>query len=185
MNQETLQPKFADVTLTFLEMHDRPSRSRPLPDGAVIRRLESPTVDSYRALYNGVGGQWHWADRRLINDDDLRREITHPLVDIIVLDVAGDMAGYAELDRRKWPDLQIAYFGLMPAFIGRGLGGGFLDAILERAWDLGPSRVWLHTCSLDHPAALPMYRSAGFSEFGTEARKQRLLDPATDPRNRA
>lgn len=166
---------FKDVVITYLEMLERPERTRSLPAGTVIRKLDAPTAALYRALYDAVGAQWHWNDRQLIDDDELIREIAHPEVDIILLDVNGKSAGYAELDRRRWPDLQIAYFGLMPAFIGRGLGRAFLDAVLQWAWGLAPSRVWLHTCSLDHPAALPMYQSAGFIAYRLETRTQRLL----------
>jgi GNAT superfamily N-acetyltransferase len=171
-----VMPKFAEALLTYLEMRHRPESVRSLPPGVRVYRLDAPTVDQYRFLYNDVGAKWHWADRRLLPDAELEREIAHPLVDILLLEVEGVAAGYAELDRRRPSEVQIVYFGLRPGFIGRGLGRAFLDAVVSHAWDCGPERVWLHTCSLDHPGAIPLYRSAGFEQYRTETRSQRLLD---------
>ena len=77
-------------------------------------------------------------------------------------------AGYVELDRRVEGEVEIAYFGLVPDCIGRGLGSALLDWALERAWSDRPCRVWLHTCSLDHPKALAVYRRAGFEVYDHE-----------------
>ena len=84
---------------------------------------------------------------------------------MFVLHVRGVPAGYVELDRRVEQEVEIAYFGLVPEYIGRGLGPALLDRALERAWSYGPRRVWLHTCSLDHPKALAVYRRAGFEVY--------------------
>jgi GNAT superfamily N-acetyltransferase len=170
--------QFADVKLTFFEMHERPYDRVALPEGASVRRLKRPSIAEYRTLYDGVGGDWHWADRRVMAEDELRGIIQHPDVHVLVLEAHGKTAGFSEVDLRKKPDAQIAYFGLMPGFVGKGLGRSFLNVVIQYAWDLSPERVWLSTCSLDHPAALPLYRSAGFVQFKTEAGRQRLLGGA-------
>ena len=89
-------------------------------------------------------------------------------MEVFVLHVRGVPAGYVELDRRIEDEVEIAYFGLVPDFIGRGLGPALLGWALERAWSCGPRRVWLHTCSLDHPKALAVYRRAGFEVYDRE-----------------
>lgn len=79
--------------------------------------------------------------------------------------VSGTPAGYFELETQTDGNIEIAYFGLLPSFIGHGLGGALLTAAVERAWALGARRVWVHTCSLDHPRALPGYQARGFRVF--------------------
>ena len=86
--------------------------------------------------------------------------------------VDGQPAGYSELDRREPGQIELAYFGLFPQFIGQGLGKYFLGWTLDRAWSYGPDRVWLHTCDLDHPAALPNYQQAGFVVFDEQMIQQ-------------
>jgi GNAT superfamily N-acetyltransferase len=113
----------------------------------------APTVSFYRYLYAAVGEPWSWTDRRRLND---------PRIEVNVLWVGGVPAGYAELDRRAPPDIEIGYFGLMPEFIGQGLGRYLLDWAIDHAWRARPRRVWLHTCDLDHPRALGFYQHAGF-----------------------
>lgn len=170
-------PQFVDAELTYLEMSRAPVQWRPLPRNAQVSRMDRPTVSEYRRLYDTVGEAWHWVDRRLMPDEELMAEIAHPSVDVLILDIDGETAGYAEVDRRRLPDAQLTYFGLFPRFIGRGLGGRFLDAVVEHTWSSpGVERLWLHTCSLDHEAALPMYRRAGFVEYRRETKRQRLLD---------
>ena len=82
--------------------------------------------------------------------------------------IGGELAGFFEL--RDWADgsTEIAYFGLLPAFIGRGLGGALLTAAVRRAWEHQPTRVWLHTSSLDHPAALANYAARGLEVTDVE-----------------
>ena len=89
-------------------------------------------------------------------------------IEIDVLYAHGAPAGYVEFDKRRLPDVEIAYFGLLPEFIGQGLGGYFLRWALHRAWQLQPGRVWLHTCSLDHPNALNNYQKAGLLPYRQE-----------------
>ena len=99
--------------------------------------------------------------RRRLSDEDLAAVIHDDRVEVFVLQVRGVPAGYIELDRRVEGEVEIAYFGLIPEYIGRGFGAFLLDWGLGRAWSYGPRRVWLHTCNLDHPRALDVYRRRG------------------------
>ena len=155
------------VTVTYLEM-TRPEQRSGAPgwaDGVTIQRAERPTVSFYRYLYDTVGADWDWYERRRLSDDALAAIVHDDAVEVFVLYVRGVPAGYVELDRRVEGEVEIAYFGLVPEYIGRGLGPALLDWALDRAWSCRPRRVWLHTCSLDHPKALAVYRRAGFEEF--------------------
>jgi len=111
-----------------------------------------------------------------MEDAALRALIQHPRVEIFVLYVKGEVAGYAECDCRQAPDLELSYFGLLPEFIGQGLGTKFLHWVIATAWSYEPQKFWLHTCTLDHPGALALYQRAGFVIFQQE---EKLID---DPR---
>ena len=86
--------------------------------------------------------------------------------------VSGSPAGYFELEGQPGGNVEITSFGLLPAYIGRGLGGHLLTVAIEKAWQMGSSRVWLHTCSLDHPGALANYCARGFQVFREETASQ-------------
>jgi GNAT superfamily N-acetyltransferase len=105
-------------------------------------------------------------------DADLLAAIQHPDVEIHLLTVNGHSAGYSELDGRVPGDIELAYFGLFPEFLGHGLGKFFLQWTVQHAWQRQPRRVWVHTCDLDHPAALPLYRSVGFEAYKQEVIEQ-------------
>ena len=166
------------VTVTYLEMRQRPPcRPVPQPPGArlALMRAERPTLAFYRYLYEGVGARWHWVDRRRLDDDALLAIILDEAVEIYVLYVGGVPAGFAELDFRKAPAVaDLAYFGLMPEFIGRGLGPYLLYWAVNEMWRRDPKRVTVNTCTLDHPSALAMYQKAGFRAYD---RRQVLFDP--------
>ncbi len=151
------------VKTIYLQMHTPCERkaSPPLDDIDVLS-LEQPTIRYYRFLYDAVGKDWNWVDRNRLSDDELRAIIHGDLVEIYVLHVKGSPAGFCEMDRRVEGEIELRYFGLMPEFFGQGLGKYFLDWILRQAWSYAPNRVWLHTCELDHEAALPLYLQAGF-----------------------
>ena len=174
------------VTVTYLQMTS-PAR-RPVvsgwSEGTTVRRAERPTVSFYRYLYDTVGADWDWYERRRLSDDALAAIVHDDAVEVYVLCVRGVPAGYVELDRRVEGEVEIAYFGLVPEYIGRGLGPALLGWALERAWSYAPRRVWLHTCSLDHPKALAVYRRAGFEVYDHEAVtvETELLDRARDGR---
>ncbi len=156
--------------ITYLEMRAAPANPAPaLPDGVSIMQAVQPTVGFYRFLYNEVGKPWNWKDRNKLEDEALRRIIQHPEVALHVLYVQGTPAGFVELDYRKPPDAQVAYFGLMPDFIGRKLGRFFLEWAVSEAWQRKPQRLWVHTCTQDHPGALPLYEKVGFKPYASKA----------------
>ena len=96
------------------------------------------------------------------------RIIHDPLVEIFVLYVDGVPAGYAELDRRKPDEVELAYFGLVPQFMGRKLGPFLLNWAVDTAWFSKPKRLWVNTNNLDHPRALQIYQKAGFVPYRQE-----------------
>jgi GNAT superfamily N-acetyltransferase len=156
-----------ETVITYLEMRAPPALPpRPAPRADLeIRRAWTSTVSFYRYLYAAVGEPWTWTVRRWLSDAELATILNDPRVEVNVLWVRGVPAGYAELDRRAPPDIEIGYFGLMPEFIGQGLGGYLLDWAIGHAWRARPRRLWLHTCDLDHPRALGFYQAAGFSIY--------------------
>ena len=164
------------TVVTFLEMTSRPVRpSRPVPlRKLAVLRAEDPPLHYYRYLYDTVGGPWNWTDRRIMDRDALQALIRDPNVEIYVLYVGGVPAGFAELDFRREPEAELALFGMMPDFIGQGLGSWFLDWAVEALWRSGIERVVVDSNAHDHPRAIAMYQRAGFSVV---ARREAWLVP--------
>jgi GNAT superfamily N-acetyltransferase len=158
------------VVRTYLELRDREC-FRPVrtvrEDARVVRRDPCPP-DEYRRLYRNVGEPWHWRDRLSWSDDALRVHLASADVAVWELLVGSTSAGFFELRRSGTDEIELAYFGLLPTFIGQGLGGFLLTTAVEQAWSLGARRVWLHTCTLDSPHALANYRARGFREYRSE-----------------
>lgn len=158
-----------DVTVYYLEMLSPPGRGVPPPrDGVTILPVGKPSVPYYRFLYNEIGRDYRWLSRRKMTDEELAEVIQHPGSRMYVLHVDGSPAGYAELDCRLSHDIELVQFGLMKEFHGQGLGSWFLNWMIDKVWSERPQRFWLHTCNLDHPAALGMYRKAGFVLYDEE-----------------
>jgi GNAT superfamily N-acetyltransferase len=158
-----------EVLRTYLEMTS-PSDLRPEgsagPDVRLEEMRECPW-HFYRYLYREVGRQYHWRDRLVWTEAEFRAYLAGPS-SIWLLSVAGAPAGYFELRRHPDGSTEIAYFGLLPEFVGRGLGKYLLTRAVEEAWRQKPTRVWLHTCTLDHPGALPNYLKRGFRKVRDE-----------------
>lgn len=156
-----------EVTTTHLDL-THPSQLRPKrsdhPDFAV-RKLGVPLPAFNRFLYETVGRDWRWVDRLAWSETQWADWVQRPQLHTWVGYAHGTPAGYFELEEQADGDVEIAYFGLLPAFIGQGLGGQLLSECVECAWALGAKRVWVHTCSLDHPGALANYRARGFRVF--------------------
>lgn len=175
------------VTVTYLEMTDPPTRPPMRPPLAqqplALMRVHEPTLSYYRYLYNTVGEPWLWYERRQLGDEPLADIIADERVAIYVLLYGAVPAGFAELDSRpkgveRRGDVHLAYFGLVPDFIGRSFGRYFLEAIIDIAWERNPEgRLTVHTCTLDHPAALPLYQRCGFAPTGQ--RTASIIDPRT------
>jgi GNAT superfamily N-acetyltransferase len=169
--------KFLPMTVTFLEMRSRPSVMPPSqPKGKVaLLKTEDPPVHFYRYLYDAIGRDYYWVDRKRMDDVSLASIIKSPEVDLYVLYVNGCPAGMAELDFRDAKTGLIAYFGLMPECIGKRLGYFFLYHAVANAWARPISTLLVNTCTLDHPRALPLYQRMGFVPYSREDRSVELL----------
>ena len=167
-----------EVVRTYLELSS-PGALRPaaFPAGARVVRRDPCSVADYRRLYQAVGASWYWRDRLAWDDATLRAHLTSPDVFLWELLVEEDSAGYFELRRSGDSEIELAYFGLIPTFIGRGFGGALLTRAVEEAWKLGARRVWLHTCTLDSAHALPNYRARGFREYRSERYEVNVESP--------
>jgi GNAT superfamily N-acetyltransferase len=153
-----------EVTRTYLEMRE-PSdlvAAHSTNGAAWVERVGFCPTAFFRYLYAEVGRAYRWTDRLAWSDEAIRSYLDAGDVALYVLYVESAPAGYFELRRHADHSIEIAYFGLMGDYIGRGLGGWLLTRAAETAWAEGPSRVWLHTCTLDHPNALPNYLRRGF-----------------------
>ncbi len=159
------------VTRTYLELTD-PGRFRPafgsFPE-VTLEEPARPTPAQWRECYRTVGEQFHWRDRWDWDDDQIRTYLADPAIRLHVATRNGRLAGFYELRRVPEDDsVEITYFGIVPAEFGHGLGKHLLSCAVRDAWALKPARVWLHTCTLDHPAALPNYKARGFVPYKTE-----------------
>jgi GNAT superfamily N-acetyltransferase len=130
-----------------------------------IVHVSRPTVEYYRFLYDAVGKDYDWTSRKRLTDAELAAILSDPRDEVHVLLVERVPAGFAELDRRISDEIELVQFGLIPEHIGRGLGKWFLQWTIDKAWSYAPRRFWLHTCTKDHPAALPNYLKAGFTIY--------------------
>jgi GNAT superfamily N-acetyltransferase len=164
------------AVVTFLDMRRRPVGQVPL-SALSLRRIAEPDVHEYRRLFRRVGKHWLWFSRLTMSDDELAAIIHDPAVELfVVVDELGTDIGMVELDFRESGECELAFIGLLPEVAGRGHGRWLLGETLNLAWREGIRRVHVHTCSLDHPAALPAYRSAGFRPY------KRALERFPDPR---
>ncbi len=156
-----------ETVVTFLKMDERPNDHIPMPSGfkLALMRLERPTVGYYRYLYDGVGDGYDWIDRKVLSDEQLLAEISADGIEIYVAHVGGVPAGYFELECSKRDQVWLAYFGIMPDFLGMGLGKWLLHEAISTAWSKNPQSVRVETCTLDHPRALPLYQRMGFVPY--------------------
>lgn len=164
------------VTRTYLEMR-RPDQLNRVPlagEGVILERVHGCPVTFHRFLYREVGRDYHWRDRLTWTDEQTRAYLDNPRISLHVLYCQGAPAGYFELRRDDDGGIEIAYFGLLPEYIGRGLGKMLLSEAVEAAWKEGAGRVWLHTCTLDDPAAMPNYLKRGFVPVREEQYEQEL-----------
>lgn len=155
---------------TFLEMTDPSAlQGAAVPFAhAVIEREERCPPALWRSLYTEVGREYHWVDRLQWTDQDITSYLADSALELWLLRVHGEPAGYFELRRHDDGAVEVAYFGLLPVFTGQGLGKFMLTEAVERAWARGANRVWLHTSSLDHSSALSNYLARGFSVWKQE-----------------
>jgi GNAT superfamily N-acetyltransferase len=169
-----------EVTTWYLEMlAAEQSRAAARPtDQACVVRAEIPSPELSRFLYTAVGGAWYWIDRLSWDFRRWQAYLERSEVETWLLLVSGTPAGYVELEAQPDDNVEIAYFGLLPRFVGQGLGGYLLSVGVERAWARGARRVWVHTCGLDGPHALANYEARGFRVYD---RQTSLVDLPAEP----
>ncbi|PJJ44601.1 acetyltransferase (GNAT) family protein [Glutamicibacter mysorens] len=181
------------VTVTYLQQLNPAeviSSSKSLPEDARIELAQEITPEFSRFLYQSVGSELNWADRLDSTREQWEEVLRRPGSETWVLYQQGAPKGYVELVTEvveAGSEVEIFYFGLFPEATGRGLGGVLLSEALRQAWTLGSrwtqlpavSRVWLHTCSLDGPAALPNYQARGLKIYRTEVEETDVKDAST------
>ena len=164
------------AVVTYLEMRQPADQPVP-PSPLTLKRVEVPQPEHYRALFRLIGAPWLWFSRLVIDDAHLAEIIQHPKVELhSVVDERDREVGMLELDFRTTGECELAFIGLIPELSGKGHGRWLLAQALRLAWREGVNRVHVHTCSLDHPAALAAYRRAGFTPC------KRAVERFPDPR---
>ena len=176
MSGEGIRNGEVAAVVTYLEMREAP-REAPPPSPLRLRLIENPDLEEYRRLFRLVGARWLWFSRLVMKDEALAAIIRDPKVEVhSVLDESGRDSGMLELDFRKRGECELAFVGLIPELAGQGHGRWLLAEALRLSWRDGVARVHVHTCTLDHPAALAAYRRAGFTPF------RRSIERFPDPR---
>lgn len=171
--------KAREVTIWYLEMTD-PAKLRPSYCNnpyLTVQQAEVPSPELSRFLYSAVGGEWYWNDRLSWSYAQWMQYLDRPEVQTWIAYVRGTPAGYVELHAQQQGSerhVEIAYFGLLKAFIGQRIGGHLLTVGIEQAWNMGGDRVWVHTCNLDSPYALKNYQARGLQLYD-EQRYMTLL----------
>ena len=168
-----ISPGYLGAVVTYLEMTERPV-PKPIPPSTLrLKPWRNPDPAKYRLLFRRVGTRWLWYSRLLMDDERLRAEMGDVYA---VVDAAGIEVGMLELDFRTKGECLIRFLGLVPELAGQGHGDWLFAQTLMLAWRPGIGRVSVHTCTLDHPAALPAYLKAGFSAY------KRAFESFPDPR---
>jgi GNAT superfamily N-acetyltransferase len=176
MSYEALSNRELAAVVTYLEMQAPPAQEIP-SSPLSLERLEHPEPETYRDLFRLVGSPWLWFSRLIMDDAKLTAIIQDRAVELhIVLDETGGTVGMLELDFREPGECELAFIGLIPKLSGKGHGRWLLAEAVQRAWRAGVTRVHVHTCSLDHPAALSAYRRASFTPY------KRAVERFPDPR---
>lgn len=167
--------KIATV-VTYLEMRERPRLRRvPKPDGWKLER-NMGDLDRYRALFRRVGEPWLWFGRLLMDDKSFKATLADPRVEAYALTDGVNDIGLLELDFRTPNTCELAYFGVVPEAVGTQAGRFLMNEAIRRAFRRPIRRFFVHTCSLDHPKALPFYMRSGFKPY------RRAIEVADDPR---
>ncbi len=166
-----------DVTTWFLEML-AVSQLQPAPPPTAphrVEHVEQPTAGFARYLYRAVGAAHWWTDRLPWSNAAWEQHLQRRDIRLYTLQLAGAPIGYFELEEQPLSDVQITYLGLLPEHQGRGWGGLLLTRATQLAWQLGDARrVWVHTCTLDGPAALANYLARGFQIFRQKTERIQL-----------
>jgi GNAT superfamily N-acetyltransferase len=164
------------AVVTHLEMTERPTLAPNPSDAWTLRRVQVPDLNWFRGLYRRVGEDWLWFSRLQLTDGELAAIVQSPLVEVFTLVCDDKDEGLLELDFRTADRCEIVFFGVTAKLIGSGAGRWLMNRTLELAWSRPIKRVWVHTCTFDHPAALAFYQRSGFRPF------RRQIEVADDPR---
>jgi GNAT superfamily N-acetyltransferase len=176
MSYEAVPDGELAAVVTFLDMRKAPEGQIPL-SALSLRRIVEPDLHDYRQLFRRIGRHWLWFSRLTMSDEELAAIIHDPAVELyVVIDEVGTDIGMVELDFREAGQCELAFIGILPEIAGLGHGRWLMGETLRLAWREGVNRVHVHTCTLDHPAALPAYRSAGFKAY------KRAIERFPDPR---
>jgi GNAT superfamily N-acetyltransferase len=137
-------------------------------------RAEQIPLHFYRYLYRAVGGSWLWVERLELSDKALVEKIHRDGVEVFVLYANGSPAGYYELDSADKSTVRLVYFGLMPEWTGLRIGPWLLGTAVTEGFSRGATEILVNTCTMDHPAALPLYQRLGFRPIRRENRRLRI-----------
>jgi GNAT superfamily N-acetyltransferase len=152
--------------VTYLEMLERPRLGCGADDALELIRLRVADTGRYLALFRLIGTRWLWYSRLTMGDAAVAVLLADERVEAYVaVERSGQAIGLVELDFRCAGEAELSFFGLVETAIGHGLGQELMNATLVRAWAMPIGRLWVHTCTLDHPAALHLYRKAGFVAY--------------------
>ncbi len=177
MGLTPVAPGMLATIVTSLEMTIRPAIAPQPPSPLALARLESPSPDAYRTLFRLVGTDWLWVSRLLLDDAALSAIIGDPAVEIYaVRDATGADVGMLELDFREGATAELAFLGLVSNLTGQGYARWLMNRALALLWRDGVTRVWVHSCTLDHPRAIGVYRASGFVPYA------RGIETFADPR---
>ena len=159
---------FEGRIIWYLEMINvKEFKPKSLPKYAEVIKLGIPLPIINSFFYKEVGRLWKWTDRSKWTLDNWNEWVERENLQTWILLFHGTPAGYFELETKK-NEVEIAFFGLLPKFIQKGLGGGFLSVAIKKAWELGKTRVCVQTCNFDHQNALNNYKARGFKVFREE-----------------
>ena len=165
------------AVVTYLEMFQRPpARTEPSEASWSLRKADFSNLERYRALFRRIGQEWLWFSRLQLNDGELGEILNDPLYETYVFNAFGEKGGLAELDFRVDGQCEISFFGLTSEMLGRGAGRWMMNRALQIAWSRPMRRLWLHTCTFDHPGAVEFYVRSGFAPY------RRQIEVADDPR---
>jgi GNAT superfamily N-acetyltransferase len=161
--------------VTCLEMTERPPQ-RPVPDHPGLERMGGADTERFRNLFRAIGQDIMWFSRLFLAEEALAAIIGDTRVHCHALVKDGVDVGLLELDFREEGTCELSFFGLVPGEVGTGLGRYLMNEALTRAWDQKISRLWVHTCTFDHPAALGFYQRSGFTPYAV------MVEVHKDPR---
>ncbi len=166
--------------VTSLEMFKAPARRADPPgvEGFSLEEIGREDVQRYLTVYRLLGERWMWFSRLVKPVEELQAILADPLIEFFAVRFAGHDVGLLELDFREIGEAELAFFGLDERVVGKGAGRWLMNRALERAWSRPISRFWVHTCTLDHQAAVEFYQRSGFTAF------KRGVEVVDDPRLR-